>query len=148
MPADAVDRVIGIPGRPGPPGADGISERVEFTVVAGFDLQAFRLVVPRVLAPNVRHALPNFLPHANRPLWLTLHAALAGEDVMVVSMGKIVNMAWDWVQGPIYLGLDGMLTQVTPTYPEVLFAVQIGYPVGPDSLFLEKSPAVVLSMGE
>lgn len=127
----------------GPGGSGGSSERVEFTVIAGFNLQAFRLVVPRVQAPNVRHAMPNFLPHANRPLWMTLHAALAGEPVNVVSMGKVVNTNWDWMQGPIYLGLDGTLTQTIPEPPTFMFAVQVGFPVDPDSMYLEHFPATV-----
>lgn len=127
----------------GGPGGSGTSERVEFTVVAGFDLQAFRLVVPRIQAPNVRQADPNYLPHANRPLWLTLHAALAGEPVHVVSTGKVVNSSWNWIMGPIYLGLDGTITQTPPEPPDVLWTVQIGFPVDPDSLYLEHFPAVV-----
>lgn len=129
-----------------PPQEDGGSgERVEFKVTAGFDLHAYRLVVPRVQQPNVRHALPNFLPHANRPLWMTLHAALAGETVRVVAQGIVENDAWDWAQAPIFLGPDGTLTQQIPEAPEAVFAVQVGYPTGPDAMYLGPGPAITLT---
>lgn len=140
-----VSDCVGVPGPPGPQGPPGVSERVEFTVEAGFDLQAYRLVVPRVQEPNVRHGLPDFLPHADRPLWITLHAALEGEDVLVVSEGCIENPAWAWVQAPIYLGADGTLTQVVPALPGSVFSTQVGFPVTATSMYLNPYPAIILA---
>lgn len=126
-------------------GGSGSGERVEFTVIAGFDVQAFRIVVPRVQEPNVRQAETTYLPHANRPLWLALHAALAGESLRVVSVGKVVNSGWNWIMAPIYVTDSGQLTQTPPEYPEALWTAQIGYPVDPDSLFIQQSSAVTLA---
>lgn len=141
-PDDGSVRVV-VGGAPSAPAGSG--ERVEFTVVAGFTVEAFRVVVPRVQEPNVRYALPNFLPHANRPYWVTLTAALPGEEVRVVSQGIVSNSNWAWAQAPIFLGPDGTLTQAVPEAPEAMFGVQIGYPVDPDSMYVGPAPAVVLA---
>lgn len=145
-----VSDCVGVPGAQGPAGppgegGGGSGERIEFSVEAGLDLQAFRLVVPRMLEANVRHADPTFLPHSNRPLWITLHAALEGEMVQVVGEGMITNLGWSWTQDPIYLGPDGTLTQTVPTAPSAAFATQVGYPISPTTMYLSPTPAIELA---
>ncbi len=139
-----VSDCVGVPGPQGPPGVGGDSDRLEFDVEAGLDVQAFHLVVPRALETNVRHGLPDFLPHATRPLWITLHAALEGETVRVVGLGRVENPGWSWTQDPIYLGADGTLTQVVPEAPDAVFATQVGYPINETTIYLSPSPAIEL----
>lgn len=146
-----VSDCVGIQGIPGPPGPQGPpgpggsdANKLQFGVEAGFTVQAFRLVVPRALDTNVRHALPDYAPHADRPLWVTLSAALPGETVQVIAIGQVENPAWNWTQDPIYLGPDGTLTQIVPSTPDAVFSTQVGYPLNPTCIYLSPQPAVML----
>lgn len=133
-------------GAQGPPGPDsgGAAERVEFSVEAGFDIPAFHVVVPRMVEGTVRLADNSVMSHIDRPMWLALTGALDGESLFVLSYGLIEHLAWAWVQGPIYLGEDGELTQTAPTAPGAMFSAQLGYAVGATCMFYERTAPVLL----
>lgn len=134
---------VGAQGPPGP-ASEGNAERVEFRVEAGFDIPAFHVVVPRLAEGTVRLADNSVMSHIDRPMWLALTGALAGETFTVLAYGLIEHLAWTWVQGPIYLGEDGELTQTPPTSPDASFGAQLGYAVGAQCMFYERTAPILL----
>lgn len=136
--------VQGPPGPQGPPGADGSGSTTGFTVTAGFNIPAYHLVVPRLIEGTVRLADNSFLSHMSRPIWLALTSALAGETFQVIALGMVTNPSWTWAQAPIYLGENGELTQTPPTVPGASFSAQVGYAVGPTSMYFERTAPIQL----
>lgn len=127
----------------GPPGISG--PRVEFTVIAGFDIGGHRLVVPRTIAvASVRYAQNTVLLHLGKPIWLTLNAASVGDVLTVVSHGIVEEPTWNWDVGPIFLGDSGLLTQIPPTDPPAVFQCQVGYAVTQTSMFVARTSSVAL----
>lgn len=143
-PRRVVVQAVGAAGPPGPAGASGTMAQLEFRVIAGFDIPAWHLVVPRMVAGSVRLADNEVGAFVNRPIWLAMHSALAGEDLTVLANGVAANPGWAWTQGPIFLGVDGQLTQ-TPPAPPAVFSAQVGYSIGPTSMYLERFAPVLIA---
>lgn len=144
VPRRVLVQAVGAAGPPGPAGASGTMAQLEFSVVAGFDIAAFHLVVPRMVSPSVRLADNKVAAYVNRPLWLAMASALAGEALPVLANGVAVNPGWAWTQGPVFLGVDGQLTQ-TPPAPPAVFSAQVGYSIGPTSMYLERFAPVLIA---
>jgi hypothetical protein len=147
-PQRVVVRGLGLQGPPGPAGQDGASgSTLSFFVEAGFDLAPFHVVAPRMTDDSVRLASNDVIGYVDRPLWLTLAGALAGEQVLVLSEGRVDNGGWNWAQAPIYLGVNGQLTQTPPAAEDgAVFSAQLGYAIGPTSMYFERTAVVQLSM--
>jgi len=65
---------------------------------------------------------------------LTTAAADAGSPVSVVTHGPVVEPSWSFAIGPVYLGLDGLLTQDPPITGCVL---RIGRATAPTVLLVD-----------
>lgn len=137
--------VPGPPGAKGDTGLPGTTDHVTFNVEAGFTIPAYHIVVPRVLDESVRLADNQFLPHADRPYWLTLNAGLAGEQIQVLSTGLVENPAWSWTMGAIFLSAGGTMTQIAPGSPD-LFGVKLGHAVTSTAMFFCPADVVVFSV--
>lgn len=75
--------------------------------------------------------------HAGRIVGMTTGSALAGDPVLAQTSGEISEPSWNWaLDQPVYLGANGLLTQVPPTAPGAKFLVVIGFPVTAHSLFI------------
>lgn len=75
--------------------------------------------------------------HGDDVLGVTLGAASAGADANVQVAGEIVEPSWAWVpQEPVFLGLDGQLTQTPPDDPDAAFVLVIGFATAPTRLML------------
>ncbi len=128
----------------GPAGLAG--PRLEFPVIAGFDISGHRIVVPRVILDTVRYADTMHSDHLQRPMWLTLNAALANDTLNVVAEGIVEEPSWNWSEGPIFLGHDGMLTQATPIYPDATFSIKVAYTVSPTKIYFHKMLGLALAL--
>lgn len=129
----------------GPRGADGsgASEAVKFTKIAGTILSGHRVVLLDPAQPGeVVLASCDDLESMNVDLLLTTQAALAGSSVIVLALGLIEESGWGWAPGPIWLGLNGALTQVQPQPPDAAFLRQVGSAAGPSALFFNPQPAI------
>jgi hypothetical protein len=73
------------------------------------------------------------LAHIDQALGLTLSAGQAGDDVTVLPLGEAEDAGWNWQPGPVWLGLDGMLTQIPPETGALL---RIGSALGPQRLYV------------
>lgn len=78
-----------------------------------------------------------------RVLGITTTAAILGTDVNIQTAGEIIEPTWNWdVTKPIYLGLDGYLTQTPPSSGFVLI---VGFPSSSTSIIVDIRDPIILS---
>jgi len=126
----------GPPGRQGPVGPVG-GEAVARQ--AGETLSALRGVYEldgQVFALDYRDAA-----HVDLLLGITLTAAQAGEPINVQRLGALDDAGWSWAPGPVWLGVDGGLTQTPPADG---FDVLLGTAVSSSRLLLNLQPPIDL----
>jgi hypothetical protein len=105
-------------GMQGPSGTGGSGGTIE-TYVAGATVNGHRVVVTDEDGEAI-HADNTDPTHANAATKISLGAALTGEDVQVQLVGRITEPSWAWtLNGTIYVGADGVLTQTPPAAPAV-----------------------------
>ena len=73
-------------------------------------------------------------------LGITIHAALVGTPVTIRASGELNEPSWAWVDGPVYLGAQGQLTQTPPIAAAV---VEIGVAVTTTTLLVRIQPEVI-----
>jgi hypothetical protein len=119
-------------GPQGPPGeSGGDTERVTVTKVASHPISGHRLIC----ADNTGRAV--YASHSDtltthRVLGLSTHAAAFNTNVQILSAGEITDDTWDWdTDLPVFLGLNGLLTQTMPTYGAIL---PVAFPVTSQTL--------------
>jgi len=118
----------------GPPGPSGQSGGSALTAMAGAALGGHRLVVFDAEA-RAQYASANNPAHFGAVVGLTLGAAVAGSPVDIQRVGEVVEPSWSWSSGlPVYLGVDGLLTQTPPVAPS--FCLIVGFPVTATRLFV------------
>jgi hypothetical protein len=69
---------------------------------------------------------------------ITTGAVAAGGLVPIASFGEVEETGWTWTPGPIWLGANGMLTQVVPVAGAV---VCLGVSAGPTKMIV--SPRLI-----
>lgn len=120
----------------GPPGIPGASTQFEYHL-AGATLGGNRavtlnsagyLVYPDVSQPN------------SWCLGVTKHSAVPGELVQVQILGTYMEPGWNWVVGdPVFLGINGVLTQVVPTIGQFIV---VGTAITPTGIFININPSI------
>jgi len=124
----------GLPGRDGAPG--GFVD-----VVAGVNLGGQRMTT--MLGGEAVYASCDSFEHCGFVLGLTSHAANQGHLVRVLRMGTVADAAFSWILGqPVYLGLNGVLTQTLPA--EAVFSQIVGFPMSANTLFLALREPILL----
>lgn len=117
----------GIQGEPGPAGGQVLQR------VAGETLSALRIVwedsAGNVFALDYRNASAVYLL-----LGLTISAAAMGGQLNIQRAGVVEDAAWTWAPGPLWLGLDGAITQVPPADG---FSLLLGFAVSATQIFLD-----------
>lgn len=129
--------VPGPMGGDGPPGASAQGNRSETAVQAAVTLGGHKAV--RGTPAGAVYASAAILADLGTVIGVTTGAAAAGADVAVVSSGAIDEPSWAWAPGPVWLGLDGNLTQIPPAGA---FVQQIGVAVGPTRLIVSLGPPI------
>lgn len=122
----------GVPGQQGPIGPSG---GTALTVTSDVAIGGGRFVV---LDENqkAKYASSDTPAHASKVLGLTLGATNPGDPIYVQRSGEIVEPSWNLVlDTPVYLGVNGLLTQAEPANPSV-FSLIVGFPVTATKLFL------------
>jgi hypothetical protein len=110
---------VGPQGPRGPAGSAGGGGSTVETYVAGATINGHRVVVTDASGLAI-HADPTDAAHANAATKIALGAAMTGEDVQVQLVGRITEPSWNWTPGgTIYVGAEGVLTQVVPADPSV-----------------------------
>lgn len=134
----------GDPGPPGPPGAAG-SGAVFATANAATALSGHRVVTPRAdgTLEYASNDIPAFIA---APLWVTTAAASSGAPVDALMYGPVTEPSWNWTPGaPVYLGVNGVLTQTPPVAPAASFLAQVGVATSPTSLVVDRVPSIKLT---
>lgn len=110
------------------------------TVVAGQTLGGHRAIY---VIGNQAFYADYQSPFAVLTLGIITHAATEGEEVAVLTDGEITEPSWNWTpESVIYLGNNGMLTQVPPTTGAL---VELGIAVSAQRLFVRIQETIFLA---
>lgn len=103
------------------------------------DLGAYRIV--KIIDDDVDYASSDNVTDAHKSFGITRHAVLAGDDVVVLTEGEMENPFWNWLDKPIFLGLNGMLTQ---TVPDVGFIARIASVLSPTKIYVQVHQCIII----
>lgn len=113
--------------------------------IAGVTLSGHRIVTTDEDGDLI-YADNTDLTHARRVKWLTTGAVDAGLEAALLAFGEIVEPSWSWTPTePIYLGANGLLTQVAPTTPTAAYLVGVGVALTPTSMFFNPQMPIALT---
>lgn len=123
-------------GPQGPPGpAGGNVVQLQAVGVLG----GHRVV--RSVPGGIGYASANNPLHGDDVVGITLQAG-ADELINVQVAGEVEEPSWDWTpQEPIFLGADGLLTQVPPEEPAA-FVLVFGFATSPTSIMIRIEPPI------
>lgn len=127
-------------GPAGPQGVQGDRGDAIVELVAAAVLNGHRAIATNAAGLAV-HADAATLAHGLAIVGVAETAAALGDPVLVRAVGTISFSGWAWVAGPVFLGLDGVLTQSMP--PSAVMALVLGYGAG-QVLTLNIQPAIAL----
>jgi len=133
---------IGQRGVPGEDGAPGVAGGGVIQCAAGEALGGHRVVVLNADAEAVyaSNAVPE---HLHKVLGLTTGAAVLGAVATVQTGGEMIEPTWSWaLDAPIFLGTNGLLTQVEPTTG---FSLVVAFPVTATKIFIKLREPLALT---
>ena len=131
---------LAVQGPPGPQGPPGLSGGSASAVPLGEAVGGHRAVI--ISDSAAFYADADNVAHAGRVAGITSQAGGAGASVLVQSSGPMTEPSWGWTpNGDIWLGLNGLLTQIPPG--AAAFAQRLGYATSPTSIWVEISEPVV-----
>jgi hypothetical protein len=105
------------------------------------NIGADRFVISNING-TISHADQTNLNHLGKVLGITLNSASDGEDVDILLTGFVSFNGWDFdVNLPIYLGVNGLITQVLPVNG---FSQILGFAESPDTIFVNLREPIVL----
>lgn len=135
---DEIKETVVQGGVQGPPGVPGASNQFEY-VVAGQVLGGNRAVSTNSAGQLV---YPDLSSTSSRVYGVTTHSAGLGELVTVQIVGTQTEPSWNWdVTLPVFVGMNGTLTQTPPTTGQTLV---VGYPNSPTKLFIDRQPPIYM----
>lgn len=92
---------------------------------------------------TIDYADATSLSHLYRIIGITLGAVVQGDMATIRTSGEIVESSWNWImEQPIYLGIDGLLTQVIPI---VGFSLIVGIPLTSTKMFFQPHNPIILN---
>ncbi len=131
-------------GRQGVPGVAGQDITTVVTKSAAQALGGHRVVVS-VDANTVDYADSANINHANIVLGITIAAATSGANIDIQRAGELIEPSWGWVPlAPVFLGHNGLLTQITPGVPDASFSLLLGYASSATSLVIKIGEPFIL----
>lgn len=139
-PAPAPTGVLVVPvqGPPGPPGV-GVGS-LAYVAVTARALSGHRVVT--MTPDGLDYASSDEIEHATAPLWLTTSAWADGVPATVTTRGVIEEGSWAWSPGPLFLGLNGVLS---PTIPGgAVFARIVAGVVDSTTIDYQPQPAILI----
>lgn len=120
-------------GAPGPKGDKGEPGDVVTSYPADGAISGHRVVALNAFG-RLEYASNLSLSQIMRVAGLSLNAASEGDPVQVKRSGEVTEPSWAWVlEQPVYLGVDGHLTQTAPASD---FSVVVGIPITTTTLFV------------
>lgn len=129
-------------GSPGPQGAPGRSGTSALVQTAATDLGGHR-VLRTTGAGSVGYASNANPLHGDDTIGMSANAAMAGQEVTVVTAGAISFNGWAWQAGkPVFLATGGQLTQTPPDPDTTAFAQIIGHASDSQTVFVAVEPPI------
>jgi hypothetical protein len=90
----------------------------------------------------VYYADSSIVSHASRVIGITISPVNLGGNVRIQTFGELRDTSWNWsLTAPIFLGIDGGLTQVSPTTG---FSLVIAKVISKDTIFINIQQPIVL----
>lgn len=122
-------------GPQGPAGAPGgtTTEYLAATVIHG--RRAVKVEDGEVSHPNQALATDS-----TKVIGIAQNAANSGDPVTVQTIGTFTEPTWNWAPGPVYCGIDGVLTQSVPATGWVL---AIGRATSPTEIAIDIDTPVI-----
>lgn len=116
------------------------------TIIAGSTISALRVITIDSLTNKAIYASNNNLDHISKFVALSITSGILDDSIEIISKGKIEDLMWNWdVSLPIFLGVNGQLTQTPPSYPTNLFRKIIGYAKSPTILNFNPDESIRLA---
>jgi hypothetical protein len=115
--------------------AGGITRRIANVALGG------HRVVKGLASGNAAYASSDVSGDNALILGITEHAADADAEVSVRYQGDMEEGSWNWSPGPVFCGVNGVLTQ---TPPSTGFVCQVGVSDKPTRINVNIGPALVL----
>jgi len=129
-------------GQRGADGDPGVAGGVVVLCTAGEALGGHRVVVLNAAAEAVyaSNAVPE---HLHKVLGLTTGAVVLGAEATVQTGGEMIEPTWAWtLDAPIFLGVDGLLTQTPPASG---FLLVVAFPVTATKIFIKLREPLALT---
>jgi len=123
-------------GMPGPAGDAPIIDTTADVAIGG------HRVVRSVPDGKVDLASSDVASHGDQILGITQNAAVAGDTLHVQTAGLMVEGSWNWTVGPVYCGLNGLLTQVVP---DAGFMCRVAKALSTTTILINVEEAVLLA---
>jgi hypothetical protein len=130
---------VGSPGTQGVPGAAGTDANATFEAISGEAINALRVVkIAAGQAYRADAADPN---DAQLLVGISITAtSAAGQALTVRNDGPLSDAAWNWAQGVVYCGANGVLTQ---TPPSTGFVCEVGRVLAPDTILIDIQTPII-----
>lgn len=143
-PMERVVVSVGHAGRPGGQGIPGPAGGITAVFTATAAIGGHR-VLTMTPAGELAYASADDLSAAGRIVGISLNAAAAGSEVSVQRSGEVSEPSWNLdTELPVYLGVNGLLTQTPPESPTV-FSLIVGFPMTPTKLFVSIREPIYLT---
>jgi hypothetical protein len=88
------------------------------------------------------YASSNVISTASRVIGISTGAAGINSTVDIQTAGPLTEPTWNWIIGPVYVGINGNLTQVVPTTGYIL---PIGIAINSTTINIGKQIPLVLT---
>jgi len=121
----------GIQGIQGPIGPSGDIS----IVTSNVPISGHRVVVT-IGNGLVEYASNENFYHQFSLLGVTENASAIGEEISVKLYGGISDPSFSFIQGPIFLGNDGMMIQAPPSLSPAVFSIIIGYAIDANNIYI------------
>lgn len=126
--ADPISIVIAEVGPQGPPGASSGNRQAD----AGAPVSGHRVLV-QLDDGTVIHADAATPDHVQRVVGVSTNAAIVGDPVAIVGDGPVSDNSLSFTPGlPVFLGLNGAMTQTPPADPAAI--IQVGAALAADTI--------------
>ncbi|CAN5813981.1 hypothetical protein BH20PSE1_BH20PSE1_01020 [soil metagenome] len=77
-------------------------------------------------------------------LGITQGAVVGGAEATILSYGPFTEPSWSWTPGPLYLGIDGLITQTPPVAPAA-FLLVVGVAVDATHVLIDLHEPITLN---
>lgn len=133
-------------GEQGPQGATGLSGTSYIPdVLSGSNLSGHRIVYLDING-NAQYASADNFNHIGKVVGITTSATTAGSLAEIRTMGKFEEPSWNFdINFPIYLGIEGLITQATPSLPNSLFSQIVGYVINPTTIYIQLQTPIIMT---